>query len=173
MPRVRSIIKEMRAADRAALAQMRAALSNGKAIGFAQVAVRKYANGCDTQPVAFLERIWVDPQFRRRGIGSRLNRICRRICCGTRISRADRIRKFVTARHGPRISHGDFPRLKGLSISKSVCSRCAEDRVPTISERRRTAKRQVELVINQLFASDYFAILIIKFNGNLSRLRYW
>jgi aminoglycoside 6'-N-acetyltransferase I len=42
------------------------------AIGFAEIAVRKYANGCDTRPVAFLEGVWVKPQFRRRGIGTRL-----------------------------------------------------------------------------------------------------
>src|SRR5215472_11290489 len=42
------------------------------AVGFAEIAVRKYANGCDTRPVAFLEGVWVRPQFRRRGIGARL-----------------------------------------------------------------------------------------------------
>lgn len=45
---------------------------DGTAIGFAEIAVRKYANGCDTRPVAFLEGVWVKPQFRRRGIGARL-----------------------------------------------------------------------------------------------------
>jgi aminoglycoside 6'-N-acetyltransferase I len=46
--------------------------TDGGAIGFAEIAVRKYANGCDTRPVAFLEGVWVKPQFRRRGIGTRL-----------------------------------------------------------------------------------------------------
>ena len=46
--------------------------ADGAAIGFAEIAVRKYANGCDTRPVAFLEGVWVKPQFRRRGIGERL-----------------------------------------------------------------------------------------------------
>jgi aminoglycoside 6'-N-acetyltransferase I len=46
--------------------------ADGNAIGFAEIAVRKYANGCDTRPVAFLEGVWVKPQFRRRGIGTRL-----------------------------------------------------------------------------------------------------
>jgi aminoglycoside 6'-N-acetyltransferase I len=46
--------------------------SDGIALGFAEIAVRKYANGCDTRPVAFLEGVWVKPQFRRRGIGTRL-----------------------------------------------------------------------------------------------------
>jgi len=42
--------------------------------GFAEVAVRKYANGCDTRPVAFLEGISVKPELRRRGIGASLIR---------------------------------------------------------------------------------------------------
>lgn len=46
--------------------------ADGAAIGFAEIAVRKYANGCDTRPVAFLEGVWVKPQFRRRGIAARL-----------------------------------------------------------------------------------------------------
>jgi aminoglycoside 6'-N-acetyltransferase I len=46
--------------------------TDGTAIGFAEIAVRKYANGCDARPVAFLEGVWVKPQFRRRVIGARL-----------------------------------------------------------------------------------------------------
>lgn len=37
--------------------------------GFAEVALRKYANGCEAQPVPFLEGIWVSPRCRRRGLG--------------------------------------------------------------------------------------------------------
>lgn len=46
--------------------------TDGTAVGFAEIAVRKYANGCESQPVPFLEGIWVRPEFRRRGIGARL-----------------------------------------------------------------------------------------------------
>ena len=49
-----------------------AAMDDGEAIGFAEVAVRKYANGCESQPVPFLEGIWVDPRYRRSGVGRRL-----------------------------------------------------------------------------------------------------
>jgi aminoglycoside 6'-N-acetyltransferase I len=45
---------------------------DGAAVGFAEISVRKYVNGCDTRPVAFLEGIWVQARFRRRGIGARL-----------------------------------------------------------------------------------------------------
>jgi len=46
--------------------------ADGGALGFAEIAVRKYANGCESQPVPFLEGIWVEPEVRRRGIGARL-----------------------------------------------------------------------------------------------------
>lgn len=46
--------------------------ADGNAAGLAEVAIREHANGCDSSPVAFLEGIWVNPQFRRRGIGARL-----------------------------------------------------------------------------------------------------
>jgi aminoglycoside 6'-N-acetyltransferase I len=94
-------IREMGAPDRAVWADMRAALwpeetsqdhvegiervlgsghawgfiaetSDGAAAGFAEVAIRPYANGCDSQPVPFLEGIWVKEELRRRGIGAEL-----------------------------------------------------------------------------------------------------
>lgn len=93
-------IRQMHAGDRAVWAQMRAALwpeeseaglakgidallagaeawgfiaeAAGGAAGFAEIAIRPYANGCDSAPVAFLEGIWVKPQFRRRGIAAKL-----------------------------------------------------------------------------------------------------
>jgi aminoglycoside 6'-N-acetyltransferase I len=46
--------------------------ADGRAIGFAELAIRPFANGCDSQPVPFLEGIWVDPQLRRQGVGARL-----------------------------------------------------------------------------------------------------
>lgn len=94
------VVRQMRTGDRAVWAQMRAALwpqENGPAhaeeidrilaaadawaviavaeaaaAGFAEIAIRSAANGCESAPVAFLEGIWVEPQFRRRGIGARL-----------------------------------------------------------------------------------------------------
>jgi aminoglycoside 6'-N-acetyltransferase I len=96
-------VREMSIADRPAWVEMRAALwpdetpeAHAKAIdellassenwgliaetpdgviaGFAEVAVRNYANGCDTRPVALLEGIWVKPELRRHGIGASLIR---------------------------------------------------------------------------------------------------
>lgn len=46
-----------------------AVTSERRAAGFAEVSVRTdYVNGCDSSPVAFLEGIYVRPEFRRRGI---------------------------------------------------------------------------------------------------------
>jgi aminoglycoside 6'-N-acetyltransferase I len=42
------------------------------AVGFAEITIRPFANGCDSRPVPFLEGIWVERHFRRRGIGARL-----------------------------------------------------------------------------------------------------
>ena len=44
------------------------AMSGGAPVGFAEIGVRPYANGCEQQPVAFLEGIWVAPTARRGGI---------------------------------------------------------------------------------------------------------
>jgi aminoglycoside 6'-N-acetyltransferase I len=42
---------------------------DGTPAGVAEVAIRKYANGCESQPVPFLEGIWVDEKDRRQGVG--------------------------------------------------------------------------------------------------------
>jgi aminoglycoside 6'-N-acetyltransferase I len=94
-------VRKMLATDRASWTEMRAALwpeatlavhardvdemlarpdawgfvaetSDGAPAGFAELAIRPYANGCDSRPVAFLEGIWVKAELRRRGIGARL-----------------------------------------------------------------------------------------------------
>jgi aminoglycoside 6'-N-acetyltransferase I len=95
------LIREMEARDCAAWTKMRAALwpdaseqlhaaeietflagpeawsfiaetTDGEPAGFAEIALRPYANGCESRPVPFLEGIWVEPRFRRQGLGARL-----------------------------------------------------------------------------------------------------
>lgn len=41
----------------------------GIAVGFAEVTLRRYANGCEQSPVPFLEGIWIAPAARRHGLG--------------------------------------------------------------------------------------------------------
>lgn len=43
--------------------------AGGGLCAFAEVGTRKYAEGCATSPVAYLEGIWVDPDVRRSGVG--------------------------------------------------------------------------------------------------------
>ena len=44
----------------------------GRAIGFAELSIRPYADGCMTERVAYLEGWYVDPEWRRRGVGRAL-----------------------------------------------------------------------------------------------------
>ena len=43
---------------------------DGCLAGFVEIALRNYAEGCVTTPVAFLEGWYVDPDVRRRGVGA-------------------------------------------------------------------------------------------------------
>jgi aminoglycoside 6'-N-acetyltransferase I len=45
---------------------------DGVPAGFAELAIRDYANGCVSRPVPFLEGIFVREESRRRGVGARL-----------------------------------------------------------------------------------------------------
>lgn len=51
-----------------------AARPGGGLAGFAELATRPYAEGCDTNPVAYLEGWYVDRDVRRRGVGAALIR---------------------------------------------------------------------------------------------------
>jgi len=44
----------------------------GKLVGFAEVSLRPYAEGCKTRPVGYLEGWYVAPEWRGRGIGRAL-----------------------------------------------------------------------------------------------------
>jgi len=54
-------------------AQFLAYATDEQAVGFVEASVRTdYVNGTSTSPVAFLEGIYVAPEFRRKGIGTAL-----------------------------------------------------------------------------------------------------
>jgi len=44
----------------------------GEVVGFAEVALRQLAEGCNSSPVGFLEGWYVRPEARHRGVGRRL-----------------------------------------------------------------------------------------------------
>lgn len=46
--------------------------ADGAPIGFAEARLREYAEGCTSSPVGYLEGIWVEPDFRRSGVGDAL-----------------------------------------------------------------------------------------------------
>lgn len=41
-------------------------------VGFAEITIRPFANGCQSRPVCFLEGVFVLPQTRRKGVGRKL-----------------------------------------------------------------------------------------------------
>ncbi len=45
---------------------------DGKLGGFLEVALRKYADGCATSPVGYIEGWYVDEDLRQRSVGGRL-----------------------------------------------------------------------------------------------------
>lgn len=45
---------------------------DGQLLGFAEAYLRDFANGCEGQPVVFLEGIWVARGWRRKGVGKKL-----------------------------------------------------------------------------------------------------
>ena len=49
-----------------------AADDDGRTIGFAELSIRAYAEGCETDRVAFLEGWYVAPEARRHGVGRAL-----------------------------------------------------------------------------------------------------
>ena len=45
---------------------------DGSVAGFVDVGARRYADGCDTSPVGYIEAWYVDPDVRRKGYGRAL-----------------------------------------------------------------------------------------------------
>jgi aminoglycoside 6'-N-acetyltransferase I len=157
------IVREMRAEDRAAWASMRAALwpeedtsvlaqeiggflgsdeawgfiaetADGAPVGFAELAIRNYANGCETQPVPFLEGIWVKDEFRRQGIGARLIRYVEAflVARGYRELGSDALIDNAIS-HKSHCGWG-FPKLSAWSISvKSWAIRALWDRKESLT----------------------------------------
>ena len=46
--------------------------ASGDFVGFVEVAIRDWAEGCDTRPVGYIEAWYVEPGHRRQGVGRKL-----------------------------------------------------------------------------------------------------
>jgi aminoglycoside 6'-N-acetyltransferase I len=46
--------------------------ADGSAGGFIEAGTRKYAEGCETSPVGYIEGWYVDPDLRKQGVGAAL-----------------------------------------------------------------------------------------------------
>ena len=57
-----------------------ALLPNQSPVGFAEISIRDYANGCRAQPVPFLNGIWVIKPYRRQGVVFALVKTIKRDC---------------------------------------------------------------------------------------------
>lgn len=58
-----------------------AKIESGKVVGFAEVDLRPYANGCRSSPVGYLEGWYVTPEYRRSGVGRILVRAAEAWAC--------------------------------------------------------------------------------------------
>ena len=81
-------------ADRAAVF---VAAGEGNLVGFVEVAVRPWADGCDTSPVGYVEALFVAPEARGTGVGRALlraaeawaaDRGCREMASDTEVDNA-------------------------------------------------------------------------------------
>jgi len=48
------------------------AAAEGELVGFIEASLRDWAEGCESRPVGYIEGWYVEPSYRRRGIGRRL-----------------------------------------------------------------------------------------------------
>lgn len=71
---------------------------DGRPVGFAELSIRPFADGCSSRPVAYLEGWYVDPAARGRGVGAALvraaeawgrSRGCTELASDTEIDNAD------------------------------------------------------------------------------------
>jgi aminoglycoside 6'-N-acetyltransferase I len=66
-------LSEMLGAKATSASEILVAESEHEIVGFVEVNLRSHADGCDPrQPVVFIEGWYVNPEFRRRGVGRML-----------------------------------------------------------------------------------------------------
>ena len=92
--------------------------SRGDAIGFAELSIRPYAQGCRTDRVAFLEGWYVAPGVRRRGVGRAL------VNAAERWARAQGCTEFASDREAANAEAGAAHLSLGFEeVGSVVCYR--------------------------------------------------
>jgi len=80
-----------------------AAAGDGALVGFAELSLRPYAEGCTSSPVAYLEGWYVEPAYRGRGVGRAL------VAAAQEWARARGCREFASdtpiGNHGSAAAH--------------------------------------------------------------------
>lgn len=59
-------------ADRSRQIAIMAVMDAGTCCGFVEASIHPHAIGCETNPVGYVEGWWVDPDYRRSGVGRAL-----------------------------------------------------------------------------------------------------
>jgi aminoglycoside 6'-N-acetyltransferase I len=141
-------VRRLQAADRAGWARLRAALwpeaspeeharemdamlehpdrdavflcvgPQGRLLGFAEASLRRYAEGCDTSPVGYLEGWYVTPAARRQGIGAAL------VAAAEAWARAQGCTEMASdTQLGNHVSQAAHARLGYQEVERLVCFR--------------------------------------------------
>ncbi len=92
--------------------------SDGTLVGFGEVGMRRYAEGCRTSPVGYLEGIYVDESHRRRGAARGL------VMAGEAWARRLGCTEFASDRALGNDASGAFHRAAGFDeVERIVCYR--------------------------------------------------
>ncbi len=91
---------------------------DGRLLGFAEASLRRYAEGCDTSPVGYLEGWYVSPSARRQGIGRAL------VAAAEAWARAQGCTEMASdTQHDNEGSQAAHARLGYVEVERLVCFR--------------------------------------------------
>jgi aminoglycoside 6'-N-acetyltransferase I len=92
--------------------------SSGVLLGFVEMSIRQYAEGCETDRVGFVEGWYVEPAYRRNGVGGAL------IAAGIAWARAKGCSEFASdALIDNVVSHAAHRALGFEEVERIVCFR--------------------------------------------------
>ncbi|NNF14816.1 MAG: GNAT family N-acetyltransferase [Gemmatimonadetes bacterium] len=95
-----------------------AEVANGRVVGFAEVGMRRYAEGCRSSPVGYLEGIYLEDAHRRQGHAKGL------LLAGEAWARSRGCTEFASDRDVDNEESGAFHLASGFSeVQRIVCYR--------------------------------------------------